>query len=328
MMLRCWHLFKKMPELGVLLIMVLITGAFSLWLGTGFVVPDERIRIYLGVRYAVPVALAAICFAIPLLVRRGQGADVPSLTRQLGWSAGFVAIFTGVMWLHFHIKMWVPLINPRRYDQLYQDIDISLAPIVDAMINARAALATILPGVDWWYMIVFMGLFFVSFAYHLIADQGGFRRVYLATLINQSIGAVSYLVMPAIGPFLYGPGASHHATQSQTGMWEAYNALMKGGVPWLDTIGPSYFNAGLAAMPSLHAGASWVFVWYAFAHGTRLKSLYILAFGWILIEAVATKWHYLIDLPVGVAVAGLSIWLANRLVAKQSDKEAISAAVS
>ena len=42
MMLRAWHLFKRMPELGVLLIMALITGAFSLWLGTGFVVPDER----------------------------------------------------------------------------------------------------------------------------------------------------------------------------------------------------------------------------------------------------------------------------------------------
>jgi hypothetical protein len=325
MISKGWHWIKQAPELGVLLVMALITGLLALWLGTGFVIPDERIRIYLGVRYAVPVALAAICFAIPLLVRRGQGYDVPSMTRQLSWSAAFVAIFTLVMWLHFHIKMWIPLINPRRYDQLYQDIDLALSPLVDGLISIRAWVASVwpdnawVPGIDWWYMIVFMGLFFVSFAYHLIADQSGFRRVYLATLINQSLGAVSYLVMPAIGPFLYDKGASLHATQSQTGMWDAYNALLKGGLPWLEAIGPSYFNAGLAAMPSLHAGASWVFVWYAFAHGTKLKELYVLAFAWIVIEAVATKWHYLIDLPVGVAVAGLSIWMANRLLEKQSD---------
>ena len=319
MMARALEAIRKMPELAVLLVMALITGGFAWWLGTGFVIPDERIRIYLGMRYAVPVALAAICFAIPLLVRRRQGGEVPSMTRQLLWSTGFVAIFTAVMWLHFHIKMWVPLINPRRHDQLYQDIDIALAPLVDGLVAIRALLANVLPGVDWWYMVVFMGLFFVSFAYHLMADRGGFRRVYLATLINQSLGALSYLVMPAVGPFLYSPGVSELATRSQTGMWAAYNQFLDGGIPWLDTIGPSYFNAGLAAMPSLHAGASWVFVWYAFAHGTRLKTLYVLAFCWILIEAVATRWHYVIDLPIGVLVAAASIWLANRLIPRQID---------
>ena len=325
-MRTAWQLFRKMPELGVLLVMAVITVSLALWLGTGFVIPDERIRIYLGMRYAVPAALAAVCFAIPLLVRRGQGEEIPSMTRQLGWSAGFVAIFTLVMWLHFHIKMWVPLINPRRYDQLYQDMDLAMAPVVDAMIGLRGLLAKVLPIVDHWYMIVFMGLFFISFAYHLIADRSGFRRVYLATLINQSLGALSYLVMPAVGPFLYGAGVSHTASQSQTGMWAAYNTLLEKGTPWLDAVGPSYFNAGLAAMPSLHAGASWVFVWYAFAHGTKLKGLYVLAFGWILIEAVATKWHFLIDLPAGIAVAGISIWLANWLLASQSAKTATSAA--
>jgi hypothetical protein len=319
-----WQIFRRYPEPGILVLMALATAGLAWWLGTGFVIPDERVRIYLGVRYAVPVAMAAICFALPLLIRRRQGHDVPSLTRQLGWSAAFVAIFTSIMWLHFHIKMWIPLINPQRYDRLYQDMDLALAPVVEGMIGLRQLIAGLwpdwswLPGIDWWYMIVFMGLFFVSFAYHLIADQGGFRRVYLATLINQALGAFSYLAMPAVGPFLYDKGVSDLATRSQTGMWEAYNQLLAGGTDWLVTIGPSYFNAGLAAMPSLHAGASWVFVWYAFAHGTRLKILYVVAFGWILIEAVATKWHYLIDLPVGVALAAISIWLANRLLTRQS----------
>ena len=317
-----YWLHRNLPELWVLILMALATLAIATWLGTGFVIPDERIRIYLGMRYAVPVALAAVCFAVPPLIRRIDGGDTPAMLGQLTWSAAFVAIFTGVMWLHFHIKMWVPLINPRRYDQLYQDMDLALAPLVNGMIMLREWLGQFMPGVDWWYMIVFMGLFFLSFAYHLIFDEQGFRRVYLATMVNQALGAFSYALLPAVGPFLYEKGVSDLATRSQTGMWDAYNQLLAGGPAWLETIGPSYFNAGLAAMPSLHAGASWVFVWYAFAHKTRLRALYVLAFGWILIEAVATKWHYIIDLPAGVALAAASIWIANRMIRPKEQQAA------
>ena len=311
-------IIKRFPELGVLIAMAVITVGFSLWLGTPFVIPDERIRIYLGVRYAVPVAMAGIFFALPLLVRRQRGADVPSLANELSWSAAFVAIFTGVMWLHFHIKMWVPLINPLRFDDLYQRIDLSLKPLIEVMTAIRGFFAGHFDSVDHWYLGFFMAMFFISFSYHILWDRDGFRRVYLATLVNQSLGALSYLIVPAVGPFLYGGGTNRMATASQTGMWEAYNTLLSHGPVWLESFGQSYFNAGLAAMPSLHAGAAWVFIWYAFAHKTRLKWLYVVAYSWILIEAVVSKWHYVIDLPAGIALAALGIWLANKMLPKPS----------
>lgn len=312
--MKALHLFRRFPELGVLIVMAAVTLGLSFWLGTPFVVPDERIRIYLGVRYAVPVAMAGIFFALPLLVRRRRGAEVPSLANELGWSAAFVIIFTGVMWLHFHIKMWVPLINAARYDELYQRTDVALGALVEALSAIRSFVHENFPAVDHWYLGFFMGMFFVSFSYHILWDRDGFRRVYLATLVNQSLGALSYLIAPAVGPFLYGGGPNRMATASQTGMWEAYNTLIAQGPQWLETFGQSYFNAGLAAMPSLHAGAAWVFVWYAFAHRTRLKWLYVIAYSWILIEAVVSKWHYVIDLPAGILLAALSIWIANRLL--------------
>jgi hypothetical protein len=310
--------FQRFPEFGVLIAMAAITLSLAGWLGAPFVIPDERIRIYLGVRYAVPVAMAGIFFALPLLVRRrrhGQGG-APSLTNELVWSAAFVGIFSAVMWLHFHIKMWVPLINPLRFDDLYQRSDLALAPLVAALTAFRAFVNERFPVVDHWYLGLFMGMFFISFSYHMLWDRRGFRRVYLATLVNQSLGALSYLIAPAVGPFLYAGGPNRLATASQTGMWEAYNTLIANGPVWLESFGQSYFNAGLAAMPSLHAGAAWVFVWYAFAHRTRLKWFYVIAYGWILIEAVVSKWHYVIDLPAGIILAALSIWIANRLLAK------------
>jgi hypothetical protein len=52
-------------------------------------------------------------------------------------------------------------------------------------------------------------------------------------------------------------------------------------------------------MPSLHAAAAWVFLHFARKSLKYLLVPYVPFFCGIIIEAVASKWHYLIDLPVG-----------------------------
>ena len=76
-------------------------------------------------------------------------------------------------------------------------------------------------------------------------------------------------------------------------------------------------NTSLLAttIPAAIVGASWLFVWYVFKARSHLRIPYVLLFAWIVIEAVATKWHYLIDLPAGIVLAAAAIWIANRLCA-------------
>lgn len=303
------------PELLIVLAMLAVTMALATHLGTSLVIPDGRIGYYLGFRYAVPVVLATVWFSLPFLAYWLAGGTDPltDMWRELGRNSIYLGAFVVVMWLHFHIKMWVPLINPARFDELYQRTDTAVRPLIDVLIVIRNFIAEHSVAVDLWYLWAFIGMFFASFAYHCVVERRYFRPVLIATLINQSLGALSYLIAPAVGPFVYARGENALATQQQDGMLAAYNQLTTNGAAWLGEHGASYFNAGLAAMPSLHAGAAWVFLWYAYRSRTVLLPVYIILFTWIVMEAMVSKWHYLIDLPAGIVLAALSIWVANRI---------------
>ena len=310
-------LMLSFPELLIVAAMLAVTVAIAVHLETSFVIPDGRIGYYLGFRFAVPVVLATVWFSLPFLAYWLAGGTDPltGMWRELWQNSIYLGAFVVVMWLHFHIKMWVPLINPLRYDELYQRSDAALQPLIDVFVAIRTFIGEHAIAVDWWYLWAFIAMFFASFAYHCVVERRFFRNVLIATLINQFLGALSYLVAPAVGPFIYVRGENALATQQQDGMWAAYNQLTTNGAAWLGEHGTSYFNAGLAAMPSLHAGAAWVFLWYAYKSRTALLPVYVILFTWIVMEAVVSKWHYLVDLPAGIVLAALSIWLANRICA-------------
>jgi hypothetical protein len=307
----------QFPELFIAAAMFAVTAALAVHFETSFVIPDGRISYYLGFRYAVPVAFATVWFSLPFLAYWLSGGTDPltDMWLELGHNVIYLGTFVVVMWLHFHVKMWVPLINPARFDETYQRIDAAVQPLIDIFIAVRVFIADHSIAVDLWYLWAFVAMFFAAFAYHCVVDRRFFRPVLIATLINQCLGALSYLVAPAVGPFIYTRGENALATRQQDGMWAAYNQLTTNGLPWLTEHGVSYFNAGLAAMPSLHAGAAWVFLWYAYRSRSVLLPVYIILFTWIAVEAVVSKWHYLIDLPAGIALAAVSIWLANKVCA-------------
>jgi len=52
-----------------------------------------------------------------------------------------------------------------------------------------------------------------------------------------------------------------------------------------------------------------------FAKAIVFAPLIMMTFAWIVVESVIARWHYLIDLPVGFAIAILVIWMTNRLCA-------------
>ena len=215
------------------------------------------------------------------------------------------------MWLHFNIKLWIPLINPRTFDALYFKIDLIFHPVIKLCYSIRSYAANYLPFVDYLYINLFIFMFFVSFSVHSIFDKSHVRELILASLLVQVFGALSYLIMPAVGPFIYEQGLSKLATNAQPMMLEDYHHIKTLGQEWLSVHGSQYFVYGLAAMPSLHVGASSVFVYYAYKYAKYLLPTYVIFFSWIVVEAIATRWHYLIDLPAGIILAALCIWLSR-----------------
>ena len=80
-----------------------------------------------------------------------------------------------------------------------------------------------------------------------------------------------------------------------------------GGIPWFKAQGAEFLATGLAAMPSLHVASSAVFVYFAWVYERHLSWFYVPLFVFILIEAVATRWHYLVDIVAGLGLTALAI---------------------
>lgn len=219
--------------------------------------------------------------------------------------------------LHFNLKLWRPMVNPTEWDWLYWMMDQTLRPLVDACIALREAIAWLVPLDSPAYLWAFIAMFYASFSIHALRSVEVFRKVFLAALIFQGAGAIGYLLIPALGPFLYEPGVEPGATHIQQGMLQIYRDLVAGGNGWLREHGSQHLVAGLGAMPSLHVGGAFLFLCLARRYERWLATLYLPLFAFITIDAIATRWHYLIDLPVGIGIAMASIWAAERLVEQQ-----------
>lgn len=286
-------------------IMVAILLGLSLAYGLPIRMPTSGGGEFLGIHYLFPL--------IGLFVWAGCMMLTPSKydIRPILIALPCYAI---VLLVHFHIKLWAPLINPKNYDDLYWSIDQHYRPLVDASFTMRKGISGIISYKANLYMVGFVIMFYLSFCYHAVRTPNKFRELFLAILFAQGIGAIAYLAAPAVGPFIFEHGANPRITAQQDYMYAVHQQILHGGTHWLAGNETDFLLVGLGAMPSLHVGLSAIFLWFAFRNGRLLLVTYVPLFAFIVVNAIASRWHYLIDLPAGLALAALCLWLADRLV--------------
>ncbi|HEY0257991.1 MAG TPA: phosphatase PAP2 family protein [Candidatus Methylacidiphilales bacterium] len=303
------QLLRIYPKWGVAISLLLIAVTLSLLIHAPFQVPSLGSLLFIGFTYLLPFFIVSIWILLPLpfLIYRGKFKDVAIQT--LGQISDALC-FGIILILHFHIKLWAPLINPASYDRVYEAIDRACFFWMDPLISWRSQWQF-----DWLnhlYFNAFMFMFACSFIVHNLHSRSEFRRVFLASILVQAFGAVCYLIAPALGPFIYHQGANTHVTSTQHHLLDIHQALLAGGTNWLQLHTSEDVGAGLAAMPSLHLAASFVFLYYAQKYCRWLTWFYWPCFLWIVFEAMASRWHYGIDLIAGLALAYGSICLAHR----------------
>lgn len=285
--------------------MLLLSMAFHL----PIVSPSGNRAAFVGVHYIYPlIGVAFLGISTFIAGKRNVAISF------------FVALpcYIAILFAHFNIKLWIPHINPTRYDEFYWKTDQMVRPVVDACIYIRENLFGFVTYESNFYMLSFIGLFYASFLYHAMKTPAYFRTLVVAVLLVQSLGAISYLVAPAVGPFIYEKGVDPIVTPGQIGMLEFYRASVAGGPEWLARHGGAEFTAGLAAMPSLHAAGAFLFFLFAWKHGRILVPLYSALLFFILVTSIATRWHYVIDVPIGIALAWGGLRLAERIVRVES----------
>jgi len=301
------------PELTVTCI-ALALAACGLLAGLPLLLPNGPSLGFVERHYFRPLVVAIVAQVALLAVRRDRRrAGVPA--RHFGAALALVAVTIVV---HFNLKAWTPLVHSRLFDNELMQVDRVFGDLVPALTALRrvlaAGLARLHVPVDPLYHGVFVTAFFVAFTAHALFDTpSGFRRVVLAACLVLLIGGVGYWVLPAKGPFIFRPGENRLAELTQRAMEARFDAFVATRVP-----PPGYFTAPLAAMPSLHTAHATLFTVFAYRRIRWLFWPLALALFWIVIEAVAAGWHYVVDLPVGVALAFGCIRLATLMIPEPS----------
>lgn len=164
-----------------------------------------------------------------------------------------------------------------------------------------------------WYQLCQLGVCGLSFWGHALGGRRWFHPWITALLLNLMLGALAYLLIPAIGPFLYESGPNRMALQAEQVMAQVAKHVGEQGAQWLSLYGSEFFTSAPAAMPSLHVSIACIASYYAIRARLKLRFLILLMAAWIPLEAVVARWHYLADVPAGMVFAGLVIALSNRL---------------
>jgi membrane-associated phospholipid phosphatase len=211
------------------------------------------------------------------------------------------------MFMHFNIKAWTPLINPNTYDAFYYKLD-NLTPIPE-WLSALGKLMDVGDNFFTFYFLLFIFMFSVSFVLHSAFDNfKNFRKVVVGTCLVLLLGGISYWIAPAVGPFIYESSKLAGFPETQKEMYAVYlNIVSTGKIP------NGFFSGSLAAMPSLHVANSLFFLLCARRSLKWLQIFYVPIFIFIIIVAVASKYHYVIDLFFGVLLSVFVYWLVNKI---------------
>ncbi len=280
--------------LGFGIIAVLLGHRFGLQM----VFPASNALQFTGMSYSVPISLIFALGLFMILTKRKL---------RLTYYLLATIAYSSILVAHFNVKMWMNIINPWRWDALFWRGDQAVRPLIDASYRVHELVGVVMPAQNHLYLFAFLAMFGCSIFVHSMRRFIVFRKVIFTAMLVHVLGALSYLIMPAIGPFIYEAGVNALETARQEHMYASYQALLAGGRPWIASEGSQYLLAAVAAMPSLHVASSAVFVYYAWKHERWLGWCYLPLFGFILFEAMATRWHYFVDLVAGLGLTALAI---------------------
>ncbi len=233
--------------------------------------------------------------------------------RRVAVTAAGLAVFYLSYVTYRNLKSFLPFLQERREDILLLDIDRWLVgglypgDILQGFLGTGIS-ATVLSAVYMFYML-FVPL---SLAAALIwFDDLSLGAWYVTALsFNWLLGALSYYLLPSLGPIYVHPGTfSDLPDTAVTGLQEG---LWRNRIEVLADPHATNDVHGIAAFASLHVSV--VFTAALVAQLARLnRPLRWSLWAFVALTSLATVyfgWHYVVDVPAGLAIGALSIWLA------------------
>ena len=114
------------------------------------------------------------------------------------------------------------------------------------------------------------------------------------------------------------PFLMYHAVGTQGALAANYARMIAGRDGSLREFNP---YLGVAAFPSLHVGAHWLFALWARRHARPMFVPFAVATALTFVASVATGWHYAVDGYAGLLLAWLVVTVADRLEPAPRDEK-------
>jgi hypothetical protein len=310
--------YTRVPVELLLLLPFTVVWCAGVAFGLPANLPDSEGVAMVEKHYFGPILFAAL---IQLLVLRVARRKTGSLDGR--GTALLLLLTVGSVFLHMNFKAWMPLVHTRLYDAELLRTDRALGSFVSDVVFLRRTLSRVLfmawrVDIDPLYHSLFVAMFFVSASAHALFDTpNGLRRLVVGMCAILLLGGLCYWIVPARGPFVFRQSVSLIAQDAQAFMLRSFDALVR-----TRHVAPGAFVAPLAAMPSLHTAHAVFFTWFAAERMPKLLWVYVPALLFILFEAVATGWHYVIDLPAGALLAFVVIWGVRRALPEPPSPQA------
>lgn len=244
------------------------------------------------------------------------------LLRSGGWLVDTARlVFFGALLTHtyFWIKLVVPLLHPRNFDQQLWDVDqalfVGFSPnILFLEVFSQQA---VLRFIDWSYARIFFASMMIAFVFFLSAPSRRARLGFMTgTAILWMVGAWLYMLVPSLGPAFRFPDVWLPLADSLPITQQMQALLLRNFqnvLRWpLGTAKDIQLMFGIAAFPSLHVGfQTYAFFWMRklWIYGQIVFGIFLLV---ITIGSVVTGWHYFIDSIAGALLAFVAYFVASR----------------
>jgi membrane-associated phospholipid phosphatase len=198
----------------------------------------------------------------------------------------------------FQMKTAIPKIAPHRFDVALQRID-------DVLVGGNLSVK-LEPLIRPWLTEALSFCYILFFPYLFLSIVDAFRRdlatlrAFLVGLFTiYGIGFLGYSLVPAYGPWIAMP--------------DAFDVPLDGYAitRWNDAIVKAGSN-GVDVFPSLHCAISCYFLLFDRKHArSKYRACLVPCVG-LWIATIYLRYHYVVDVVCGFALAAFALWLAFR----------------
>lgn len=200
--------------------------------------------------------------------------------------------------VYFTMGSAIPKVSPERYDALLAGVDRLL---FGATLSARMqVLATpLLTEVLSFCYLLFFPYLLLSWIYYAVRGVPLLRPLMVGVFTVYGLGFIGYSLVPAAGPHLAYPD---DFSVPLTG-WAItrFNALVV-----------ARGSNGVDVFPSLHCAVSCFLLFFDRRQARWRHRLYLVPCIGLWIATIYLRYHYVVDVVVGMALALFALWLSRR----------------